>query len=286
MANLEFIRSQRLDQYVIQERPRLSRGFAVKLIEEGQVRVNGKTEKPGYKLKSDDVIEIDFEESNLDVIPEIDLPVLYEDDNVVVVNKPTGVISHARGKYWDEPSVASFIRQKVANMDGERAGIVHRLDRATSGVMVCAKNPDTLRYLQKQFGDREVKKTYTAIILGHITPQEAVIDMPIERNPKMPSTFRVGPNGKPAVTTYKVVQSSASYDQLELTPKTGRTHQLRVHLKHQKHLIVGDTLYGAPEAERLYLHAHQLEIKLPGGILTLFEAPLPDEFNTLMERDG
>lgn len=286
MNEVDFTRSMRLDQYVIQELPRLSRGYAVRLINEEKVLVNGKPVKPGYKLRESDRVTIDFDEASLDSIPEIDLPILYEDENVVVINKPAGVISHARGKYWDEPSVASFIRQKVANLEGERAGIVHRLDRATSGVMICAKNPETLKFLQKQFGDRNVIKTYTAIIVGHISPDEAVIDMPIERNPKAPSTFRVGPNGKSAITTYKLFQRGNDYDELELTPKTGRTHQLRVHLKQRGHVIVGDMLYGAPEAGRLFLHAHRLEITLPGGNRTIFEAPIPKEFADLMNTDA
>jgi 23S rRNA pseudouridine1911/1915/1917 synthase len=294
MANTEISRSQRLDQYVVQERPRISRGFAVKLIEEGKVLVNGQPEKPGYKVRRADEITIDFDEKQLDVIPEIDLPIIYQDDNVVVINKPAGVISHARGKYWDEPSVASFIRQKTTaptsledvplksendDIASFRAGIVHRLDRATSGVMICAKNQDTLRFLQRQFADRKVQKTYIAVVAGHLKTKEAVIDMPIERNPKEPSKFRVGPNGKPSRTHYRVIKESDSRSLIELNPETGRTHQLRVHLTQIGHPIVGDTLYGGEPTERLLLHAASLEITLPSGKLTTFEAPAPKEFN-------
>lgn len=291
MANIELSRSMRLDQYVIGQRPRLSRGYAVKIIENGQVLVNGKIEKPGYKLRPSDTITIDFDQDVLDVVPSIDLPVLYEDDNVIVVNKPTGVISHARGRYWDEPSVASFIRNKV-NDDmskndnvqlGVRAGIVHRLDRATSGVMICAKNSQTLSYLQRQFGDRKVAKTYYAVIQGSLDEPEAIIDMPIERNPKAPSTFRVGPNGKSAVTRYIVKQMSGTYSLVELRPQTGRTHQLRVHLHKIGHPIVGDTLYDGQKAERLYLHAHTLTLDVPDKGVMTFEAPVPHEFKAILE---
>lgn len=286
MAQTEISRATRLDQYVVEQRPRLSRAFATRLIENGDVLVNDKIVKPGYKIRRDDVITISFDESMLDVIPHIELPLIYEDENVIVVNKPAGVISHARGRYWDEPSVASFIRSRVSNeitsseQSGQpmRAGIVHRLDRATSGVMICAKNTDTLKFLQKQFNDRNVKKSYVAIVSGHMNPPEAVIDMPIGRNPKAPSSFRVDPNGKPAMTHYQVSQRSDDYDKVLLTPKTGRTHQLRVHLKHFGHPIVGDTLYGGVEAERLFLHAERLEITLPGGKRTTFVAPVPDAF--------
>lgn len=282
-AGSEPRRNTRLDQYVIQQKPRLSRAFAVKLIDEGKVLVNGKQEKAGYKLREMDEIHIDFDESSLDVVPEIDLPVLYEDDEVVVVNKPAGVISHARGLYWDEPSVASFVRQRNAALTGERAGIVHRLDRATSGVMICAKSQAALSWLQKQFAQRRVHKTYVAIVEGYMKQQEAVIDMPIERNPKAPATFRVGPNGKAAVTNYKVLQETEKYSLLELKPETGRTHQLRVHLAKIGHPIVGDPLYGSGQhGDRLYLHALSLEITLPSRERRTFEAPLPPEFQELL----
>lgn len=284
MANLEISRSMRLDQFVVQKRPRISRAFGARLIEDGRVLVNGKPEKPGYKLRTTDVVTIDFDEKELDVIPHIDLPVLYEDDNVIVVNKPEGVISHARGKYWDEPSVASFVREKVADIEGgERAGIVHRLDRATSGVMICAKSPEVMRFLQKQFSLRSVKKSYVAVVSGHIRAKEAIIDMPIERNPREPSKFRVGANGKAAKTHYTVVQESDKHSLLDLKPETGRTHQLRVHLRKIGHPIVGDTLYDGEPAERLLLHAASLEITLPGSERKVFTAPLPEIFTERMQ---
>lgn len=288
-------RAQRLDQYVVQERPLLSRAFAAKLIGEGKVLVSGKQQKAGYKIRPKDDIAIDFEDSELDVIPSIDLPIIYEDDNMLVINKPSGIISHARGRYWDEASVASFLREHIneqglSGFDDEglkpgqpqRAGIVHRLDRATSGVMICAKNAETLSYLQKQFSDRNVQKTYLAVIQGVPKTPEALIDMPIERNPKLPSQFRVGPNGKPSQTQYKVLQSNDTYSLLELKPLTGRTHQLRVHLKQIGHPIVGDQMYEGEPAERLLLHAHKLEITLPDGTPKTFEAPVPSVFNSIV----
>src|SRR5690606_18021646 len=153
----------------------------------------------------------DFEESEIDDIADIDLSILYEDDNVLIINKPEGIISHSRGRYWNEPSVASFVRQKTGQ-EGDRSGIVHRLDRATSGIMICVKNSDVMALLQKQFSQRKVKKTYIAIVSGHMKLPEAMIDMPIERNPKAPSTFRVGSNGKAAQTKYQVIESRARHD--------------------------------------------------------------------------
>lgn len=268
---------QRLDHYLAQKYPDISRAFLQKLCTDNQVLVNGQAEKSGFKLKPTDKVEVIYDLSSIDKIDDIELPILYEDDDVMVIDKPAGVISHARGKYWNEPSVASFIRQRT-KQDGERAGIVHRLDRATSGVMICAKTPAVMIYLQKQFADRQVTKTYLAVVEGHMKLPEAIIDMPIERNPKKPSTFRVGPNGKSAQTKYKVVSAGDSHEILILEPKTGRTHQLRVHLAAQHHPIVGDELYGGESAPRLMLHAKQLRLKLPSGKLSTFQSGVPKEF--------
>ncbi len=272
----------RLDQYVAEKHPGLSRSYVAKLIDAGDVLVNNEPKKPGYRLRHLDSIEMNFNVEALQQIEDIELPIIYEDDNVLVIDKPTGVISHSRGKYWYEPSVASFVRQ-ITGQDGERAGIVHRLDRATSGVMVCAKNQATLSMLQKQFSQRHVKKEYQAVVGGHLKHPEAVIDMPIERNPKAPATFRVGANGKSAQTAYKVVRSSENYDQVDLMPATGRTHQLRVHLAYQGHPIVGDVLYGGEPAERLYLHAHKITITIPEHGDQTFTAPTPVVFSEIMK---
>lgn len=271
----------RLDQYVIQQKPTLSRAYAVRLIGEGRVLVSGRPNKPGYKLRDNDAITIDYDESTEPEVPVMELPVLYEDTDCIVINKPAGVLTHNKGTRYVEATVASFVRSRTNLMSGERPGIVHRLDRATSGVMICAKTPEALSWLQKQFHDRQANKTYSAVISGRLDPAEAIIDMPIERNPKAPATFRVGPNGKTAQTKYQVIESSAKYSLLELQPKTGRTHQLRVHLANQGHPIVGDTLYDGEPAERMYLHAHKLEITLPDGQTKTFEAPIPSEFNQL-----
>jgi 23S rRNA pseudouridine1911/1915/1917 synthase len=247
------------------------------------VLVNDETKKSGYRVRDHDKVALNFDVEELQQIEDIELPILYEDENILVVNKPVGVISHSRGRYWYEPSVASFVRQKT-EQEGERAGIVHRLDRATSGVMICAKNQASLSLLQKQFSQREVKKVYRAVVGGHLKHEQAVIDMPIERNPKAPATFRVGANGKTAQTTYKVIKSSEKYDELELTPATGRTHQLRVHLAYQGHPIVGDVLYNGAPSERLYLHAHKLTITIPEKGEQTFIAPVPNAFSDIMKE--
>lgn len=271
---------KRADVVVAELLPALSRAYVQKLFGSGRVRLDKKKTKPGHKLRLSEHLEIDFDEKELEVIAKIDLPIIYEDENVLVINKPVGVISHSRGRFWNEPSVASFVRDKT-NQAGERAGIVHRLDRVTSGVMICANNQQSLSWLQKQFAQRQVKKTYLAVVSGHLKNTEAIIDMPIERNPKNPQTFRVGANGKPSKTHYKVQKILGRHDVLVLSPETGRTHQLRVHLKQLGHPIVGDTLYGGEGSDRLYLHAQSLEVTLPGGQRRKFEAPLPKQFKIL-----
>jgi 23S rRNA pseudouridine1911/1915/1917 synthase len=284
MPNIEISRAQRLDQKVVELLPDLSRAFAVRLIEDGKVTVNGAVQpKAGYKLRENDEVAVDYDPSQLAEIPEIDLPVLYEDDDCVVINKPVGVLSHSKGAFNPEATVATWLRSRLkGGLGGERAGIVHRLDRATSGVMICAKTPEALSWLQKQFGNRNVKKTYAAVISGHMQQPEAIIDMPIGRNPKAPATFRVDTQGKHATTAYTTVTSNDRYSLLELKPETGRTHQLRVHLAHFHRPIVGDVLYSGEPAERLYLHAEELEITVPKGHERMtFTAPVPPEFKKL-----
>lgn len=279
MSNLEISRAQRLDQKVVELVPELSRGFAARLVEDGKVTVNGAAQtKPGYKLREGDEVAVDYDVSQLAQVPDIDLPVLYEDEDCVVINKPVGVLSHSKGAFNPEATVATWLRSRLKGLGGERGGIVHRLDRATSGVMICAKTPEALSWLQKQFSTRKAKKTYAAVIAGQFDPEEAVIDMPIGRNPKAPATFRVDAQGKHAITAYRTVASNGKYSLLELKPETGRTHQLRVHLAHFHHPIVGDAMYNGEPAERLYLHAEELEITIPKGHERMtFTAPIPPE---------
>jgi 23S rRNA pseudouridine1911/1915/1917 synthase len=276
---------QRLDALAAQALPRLSRAFVQKLCANEQILVNRTPAKPGHKVRAGDIITINYDESELDNIPAIDLPIVYEDDDCLVINKPAGVLTHAQGALNAEATVATFLRNKLASgMNGDRAGIVHRLDRATSGIIIGAKNTAALSALQKQFAQRKAKKTYIALVEGHPKQSEALIDMPIERNPKAPATFRTGSGGKPARTHYKVLQHNQHYSLLELQPETGRTHQLRVHLAKIGHPIVGDPLYGnGTFGGRMFLHAQSLELTLPNRKRKTFTAPLPPEFKQKME---
>lgn len=282
---------QRLD-YLVAKQMGVSRSAATNLIETNKVRVDG-TVKNKPSLKIDDSRNIRIEQLAQVESAELELPVIFEDENCVVIDKPPGVLAHSKGAFSSEKTVASWIKTKTKGFvkDNNRAGIVHRLDRGTSGVMICAKNPDTLAFFQKQFSARKVKKKYSALIVGEINPPEAIIDIPIERNPKDPKRFKAGSNGKTAKTSYKIAKSFTKkgnrFNLLELVPKTGRTHQLRVHLAYMKHPIVGDDFYGGIRADRLYLHAQSLEITLPGGERKVFDSRLPNSFaNPKLLNDG
>ena len=273
---------QRLDQALGLKYPGLSRSTIKKLIIGGYVRINDKViKKPSFSVEGQQNLEIITDVLNKE--PEsVDIDVIYEDSDLIVIDKPEGLLAHSKGVFNAEPTVVTWLfslKNFKFDKDNNRAGIVHRLDRATSGVMVCAKNKSTLGFLQKQFQFRKVKKTYIAIVDGHLKQKEALIDLPIERNPKKPQTFKVGSNGKKAETKYKAIKQCDKYSMVELKPLTGRTHQLRVHLSHLKNPIAGDIFYNGSVAERLFLHASELELTLPSKERRVFKAPLSQEFN-------
>lgn len=270
---------KRLDVYLAEQVPELSRSQIQKLCKTGNVVVNSGSTRTSSKLKFNDHVELRVDLTELNTSQPLDLPIIFEDDNVIVVNKPVGILTHSKGSFNTEGTVASFLEPYWQDeITTERNGIVHRLDRATSGVMICAKNQATQQYLQKQFNQRKTKKTYYAIVPSGMEPEHAVIDMPIARNPKQPKTFHVSSYGKPSQTEYQVEETHGNYSLLQLTPVTGRTHQLRVHLAQLKHPIVGDEFYDGQKADRLYLHAQSLEITIPKSDRRVFTAPLPDSF--------
>lgn len=279
---MEDVKKMRLDAYISQKYPNYSRALIQKLIKRGHVKVSGNTEiKTSLLVRGSEMVDLDV--SNLTESDEVlDLDVIYEDENCVVINKPLGVLVHSKGAYNPEATVASWLKTcKDFDFpaDNDRGGIVHRLDRATSGVMICAKNKKTLGFLQKQFQNRKAKKTYIAVVEGTPKQEHAMIDLPIERNPKKPQTFRVNNNGKPAQTEYRIIETNEKRCLLELKPVTGRTHQLRVHLNYINHPIVGDDMYGGKANSRMLLHAKSLEITIPGGIRKVFDTKVPKEFS-------
>ena len=261
----------------------ISRSLWQKYIKAGYVSVNNKVATtPKFEVDETDEIALNLPEKEQ---TDVDLPILYEDDDVIVVNKPSGLLTHAKGGLSDEPTVAEIIRPKTSfATDTDRPGIVHRLDRDTSGLLIIAKNPESAAHLQRQFAERTAKKTYIAITDGKPKLNAAKIDLPIGRNPSAPSTFRIDPNGKPAQTTYHVLAENDAQSLVELKPTTGRTHQLRVHLAHLNAPILGDRVYGKSSDCRMMLHAQKLEITLPSGERKVFEAAIPDEFRRVLPR--
>lgn len=280
----EFEIGERLDKVVSAEFEQYSRSALDKLIKSGDITVNGQTVAPKYKTKRGDKIEADLSVFTQEV-PSIDLPIKYEDEDVVVIDKPAGVLTHAKGTLHNEATVATWLKQHYGSSDSfwssNRAGIVHRLDRGTSGLIICAKNENAQTHLQKQFSNRKVHKTYLAVIDGQLPEAEGLIDIPIERNPKKPASFRPGVNGKSAQTEFKTLNTDGKRSLVQLHPKTGRTHQLRVHLKYLKHPLVGDELYGGSAANRMMLHAQELELTLPSGEIKHFEAIPPSTFEVI-----
>ena len=262
----------------------ISRSLWQKYIKAGYVSVNNKAvTTPKFEVDETDEIALNLPEKEQ---ADVDLPILYEDDDVIVVNKPSGLLTHAKGGLSDEPTVAEIIRPKTSfATDTDRPGIVHRLDRDTSGLLIIAKNPESAAHLQRQFAERTAKKTYIAITDGKPKLNAAKIDLPIGRNPSAPSTFRIDPNGKPAQTTYHVLAENDIQSLVELKPTTGRTHQLRVHLAHLNAPILGDRVYGKSSDCRMMLHAQKLEITLPSGERKVFEATIPDEFKRFFPED-
>ncbi len=270
--------SQRLDTYLSTEFDKsISRSLWQKYIKAGYVLVNGEVEY-STKASVDELSKIEVSIPEFDHNDKNELPIIYEDDDVIVINKPEGVLTHAKGGISDEYTVATMLSSRVNfNDTGDRPGIVHRLDRDTSGVIIGARNTEAATHLQKQFADRKVEKTYIAVVEGTPKINKAIINLPIGRNPSKPSTFRVDSNGKSAETFYEVLASNEKHSLVKLSPKTGRTHQLRVHMAHIGNPIVGDRIYGR-KSLRLMLHAKELRLMLLSGKEQTFVSKVPVNF--------
>ena len=285
----------RLDAYLA-EREGMPRSLVQKLIKTGVAMVNGEVvTRPARSVSGADnvVFQPPPTPDEGEWLAGFSRYVIYADDNVIVVNKPAGMLVHAKGGVAKELTVADYVRSQfdpdelADNADNNRLGIVHRLDRATSGVMICARNLATASYLSRQFAERKVKKVYLALVSSLPGHSAARINLPIRRSRRAPSTFVVDSNGKVAITDYTVQKEYPDGRALlELRPLTGRTHQLRVHLAHLGCPIVGDAVYGhAHYGDRLMLHAYRLEISIPGqdgAERRIFTAPLPADFREVI----
>lgn len=273
----------RLDKELQRRHPDFSRSTLQKFIKAGYVMVNGVVT---LQPKSDvtELDEIAMTPPAKESHDEKNLPILYLDDNVIVVDKPAGVLTHSKGVMNDEFTVADFFRRYTTfGLETTRPGIVHRLDRDTSGVIIGARHEEAAHMLKKQFADRTTRKTYQAVLTGVPKQPKALIDLPIARHPNHPSTFRVDSSGKAAQTTYGVLNQAHDLTLVSMQPRTGRTHQLRVHMQYLGVPILGDRVYGGAKASRLYLHAEALEITIPESKRQTFHAPLPTEFARVMD---
>lgn len=275
---------RRLDTVLAERYPDISRSTWQKHIKAGNVLVNGEViYSPKTEFSETDSIELAI--PNATDFSEHTLPILYMDDNVIVVNKPQGVLTHTKGALNDEFTVADFFKRYTnVGLDTSRPGIVHRLDRDTSGIIIGARTPEGFALLKEQFADRKAKKWYVAVTDGNLKEPVATIDVPIGRDPKHPSKFRVDTNGKAAVTDYQVIASNGKHDLVILQPHTGRTHQLRVHLAYLGAPIHGDRVYGKA-ADRLYLHAGKLEVTVGPAKRQTFQVAVPDEFTAMVPTD-
>ncbi len=283
----------RLDAYISNNKDNLSRMAVKRLIESGDIKVNGKVQKVSYKVQENDIIEINEPEAKqLDLkAQEIPIEVVYEDSDIIVVNKPKGLVVHPANGNWDGTlvnAIMAICKDSLSGIGGEiRPGIVHRLDKDTSGLIIIAKNDNAHLKMSNQIKDRQVKKIYYALVRGVIPEDEATINMPIGRSTKDRKKMAVVKNGKEAITHFKVVKRFNKYTLLEVKIDTGRTHQIRVHLSEIGYPVVGDEVYSNGKNEfgvhGQLLHAKSLDFKHPvTGENMHLEAELPEEFKNVL----
>ncbi len=285
---------ERLDRLLATRLPDLSRAQLQRLIKSAQVTVNDRPSKPAYRAEAGDRVTVRLpDEPETAVRPEaIRLDIVYEDDVLLVVNKPAGMVVHPAAGHTSGTLVNALLAHcpQVADVGGlERAGIVHRLDKDTSGLLVVAKDAATHAELQRQFKHRQVHKTYLALVEGRVQPREGVIEAPVGRDHQDRKRMAVVRSGRPAATHYRVVETFRDFTLLEVHPQTGRTHQIRVHLAWMGYPLVGDRVYGRRKQallpDRHFLHARQLRFTHPvTGVEVDLIAPLPPELVEVLER--
>jgi 23S rRNA pseudouridine1911/1915/1917 synthase len=291
----------RLDAYLASQIEGWSRARLQRLIESEDVLVNGHAAKPSYKLREQDEIEVELIAPPADRFEPENIPIeiVYEDESLVVVNKPAGLVVHpaAGTPSGTLANALAYHFQQLPNA-GVRPGIVHRLDRDTSGLLVVAKTEAALENLSDQFRDRTVFKSYVALVHGRVLSDSGKIDQPLARDPSNRTRMAVVRGGRNALTLYRVRRSLQRFTLLDVELKTGRTHQIRVHLAWLKHPVVGDETYGGGRdntiqdarlrarirnLDRHFLHAEKLGFTHPAtGEFVKFESPLPGELSELL----
>jgi len=286
----------RIDRHLVRALPELSRSRIQQLIRAGFVRLNGATTRPHQVVRTGDQIELtNPTPEKIETRPEaIPLEILFEDDDLVVINKPAGMTVHPAAGHREHTLVNALLHHcpTLSGIGGkERPGIVHRLDKETSGCLVAAKNDVAHRHLSKQFAERSVDKIYLALVAGKLQKQTGVIEEKIGRHPVHRQRMSVNsPRGRAARTEYRVLCSNEQASLLECRLYSGRTHQVRVHLHHLGHPVLGDKIYAprfAKNFTRQMLHALKLGFRQPRtGEWKNFEAPLPDDFKQAIALTG
>ena len=286
---------KRLDAYITSIDSEITRTAAQRLIEQGNILVNGEKKKTAYKVSNGDIITIEKEEPKEIELKAQNIPIdiIYEDDDIIVVNKPKGMVVHPANGNPDGTlvnAIMAICKDSLSGIGGEiRPGIVHRLDKDTSGLLIVAKNDKAHVNMSEQIKNHELKKTYIALVRGVVKENEATIDMPIGRSTSDRKKMAVIKTGRNAVTHIKVLKRYNKYTLLQVNIETGRTHQIRVHLSHIGYPIVGDYTYSNGKNEfgvvGQCLHAKCLEFKHPiTGAEMKLEAPLPKYFEEIIQK--
>lgn len=285
---------KRIDAY-ISEKTEYSRTAVQRLIEENKIKVNGKKEKASYKIQKGDIIEIDEEPAREIELKAQDIPlqILYEDSDIIVINKPKGMVVHPANGNPDGTlvnAIMAICKDSLSGIGGKiRPGIVHRLDKNTSGAIIIAKNDKAHINLSEQLKNHKIKKTYIALVRGVVKENNATINIPIGRSKKDRKKMDVDKNGKDAITHFKVLKRFSDCTLLEINIETGRTHQIRVHLSHIGYPIIGDDVYSNGKNKwnivGQCLHAKSLDFKHPiNGKSMHIEAPIPEYFEKIIEE--
>ena len=288
-------RGARLDAFLARAMEDLTRSAAAKAIEEGRVLVSGKVPSKSLKLTGNETIEFTPEEpAPIDAVPQdIPLDVVYEDDDVIVVNKPSGLVVHPAPGHPDGTLVNALLFHCGASLSGVggalRPGIVHRIDRDTSGLIIAAKNDYAHQFLSAQLADHALARTYECIVVGNLREDSGTVDAPIARDSRDRKRMAVVPGGRRAVTHWTVLARYPGYTHVQCRLETGRTHQIRVHMAYLGHPILGDTVYGAkkpvPGLTGQCLHAVGLQFIHPRTKeLVSLSCPLPGEFTAALRK--
>jgi len=280
----------RLDKYVSDKCPELSRTYTQRLIGDGYIIVNDCVAKASLKLNIGDRVNITIPTPPSPLVPEaIPLNIIYENDDLLVIDKPAGLTVHPAPGHSSHTLVNAILSRLPSlpdTGDSLRPGIVHRLDKDTSGVMVVAKNDEAQADLINQFKAHSVVKAYQVLVKGHLTPENGVIEAAIGRDPRNRKRMAVVTEGKEARTGYHVIKYLGNYTLLEVRPETGRTHQIRVHLSAIGYPVVGDSMYGvkSPLLSRQFIHASRLGFKLPStGEYVEFKSELPSDLEQALK---